>query len=192
MPDSISTTAQQEIREAFYDGAPGVLVSGLVWCTAAAVGYARAVDQGIWTLLIGGVFIHPLSVMLAKLLGRSGAPPKGNGLVAVAGASTVWLIVCCAMSYGLSLLSKVLFFPAMMATIGARYLIFATLYNRAAFAVGGMVLLLAGMAALFFGLAPFQAAALGGAIEIGLALALFRGAEAARGTSPAGNDEPLR
>ena len=34
-------TAQQEMREAFYDGAPGILVSGFVWASAALVCYTQ-------------------------------------------------------------------------------------------------------------------------------------------------------
>lgn len=183
MPLSVATTDQQAIRDAFYDGAPGVLVSGLVWTTAAAVSIARGVEPGIWTLLAGGVLIYPLSLALTKALGRSAAPPNGNGLITLAGASTVWLILCCAMAFGLSRLSPVLFFPSMMATIGARYLVFATMYGRAAYLLGGGVLIVAGFAALAVRLAPFQSAALGSVIEIGLALVLFRSAEPAGGAS---------
>jgi hypothetical protein len=57
----LDANAQQEMRDAFYDGAPGILVSGLVWASAALVCYAQSVERGAWALLIGGVLIHPVA-----------------------------------------------------------------------------------------------------------------------------------
>lgn len=45
---------QREMRHAHYDGAPGILVSGLVWIAAALVCYQFGINQAVWTLLIGG------------------------------------------------------------------------------------------------------------------------------------------
>lgn len=166
--------AQQEMRDAFYDGAPGILVSGLVWASAALVCYAQTVERGVWALLIGGVPIHPVSTVLTKALGRSAAPPKSNALPALAAATTVWLIVCCAMAFGLSRQMPAWFFPAMMATIGSRYLVFATLFNRAVYWALGGVLVIAGAAAIWLRLQPLQSAVLGSLIEVCFAVAIFR------------------
>lgn len=173
----LDANAQREMRDAFYDGAPGILVSGLVWATAALVCFAQGVERGVWALLIGGALIHPVANILTKALGRSAAPPKSNALPALAAATTVWLIVCCAMAFGLSLQSSAWFFPAMMATIGSRYMVFSMLFNRAAYWVGGGVLVVAGAAAIWFRLHPFQSAALGSLIEISFAVAVFRSAD---------------
>lgn len=171
---ALDAGAQQEMRHAYLDGAPGVLVSGLVWATAALMCHLQGVERGIWTLLIGGVLISPVADLLTRALGRPASPPKGNALTALAAASTVWLIVCCAMAYGLSLQDPAWFFPAMMAVIGSRYMVFSTVFNRAAYWTLGGVLMLAGIAAFWLHLEPYQSAALGSLMEIAFAVVVFR------------------
>ena len=108
---------QNDMRTAFMDGAPGMLVSASVWLVAGLVFLYVGAEQGIWALLIGGALIHPLAIIVLKLLGRSGKPMAGNPLNALAFASTIWLIVCCVLAYGLSRANVLWFFPAMMLTI---------------------------------------------------------------------------
>lgn len=164
---------QAEMRNAYYNGAPGILVSGLVWIAAALVCHFVGTKQGVWALLIGGALIHPLGVLLSKLLGRPAKTEKTNALNPLAAASTIWLILCCAMSYGLFLLNPLLFFPAMMATIGSRYLVLASVFGRALFWALGASLIATGLWAAYTALPPSLAAALGGVIEIVFALCLF-------------------
>lgn len=164
---------QTEMRHAYYNGAPGILVSGLVWITAALVCHFIGIRQGVWTLLIGGALIHPIGLVVTKLLGRPAKTEKTNALNPLVMASTFWLILCCAMAYGLFLLNPLLFFPAMMATIGCRYFVFASVFGRAVFWVLGAGLFAAGIIALYTGFSPALAAALGGAIEVVFALRLF-------------------
>jgi hypothetical protein len=173
---ALDGNVQGEMREAFYDGAPGILVSGLVWAAAALTCYLQGVENGVWTLLIGGVIISPLANLLTKALGRSAASSRGNPLTTLAVASTVWLIVCCAMAFGLTLHSSTWFFPAMMAVIGSRYMVFATIFGRAAYWALGCVLVVAGVAATWLRLEPSQSAALGSLIEISCAVVVFRSA----------------
>lgn len=174
---SLHDDSQREMREAYLDGAPGVLVSGLVWALAALVCWRVGVEQGIWALLLGGVAIHPIGTLLDKALGRSSEPPKGNGLFTLAFASTIWLIVGCAMAFGLSLHDRAWFFPAMLATIGCRYMVFSTLYGRAIYWVFGAVLVAAGVITFRLAVPPMQSAALGSLIEIGFAVAIWSSAE---------------
>ncbi|MEO5596432.1 MAG: hypothetical protein ABIQ97_04745, partial [Lysobacteraceae bacterium] len=132
---------QHEMRHAYYDGAPGILVSGLVWVVAALVCYRLGINKAVWTLLIGGALIHPIGTLFAKALGRPAKTDKTNALNQLAVASTIWLILCCVMAYGLFLLKPGLFFPAMMATIGSRYLVFASVFGRSSFWVLGATLI---------------------------------------------------
>ena len=164
---------QREMRHAYYDGAPGVLVSGLVWITAALVCHQLGMHKAVWTLFIGGALIHPIGTIVEKALGRPAKTSKANALHQLAMASTIWLIVCCAMAYGLYLLKPELFFPAMMATIGCRYLVFATLYGRFVFWTFGGTLLVAAYLAYHFTVPPAAAAGLGGSIEIFFAILVF-------------------
>jgi hypothetical protein len=171
----LSTTEEQqhEMRHAYYDGAPGILVSGLVWIAAALVCYQLGITKAVWTLLIGGTLIYPISAVVTKALGRPAKANKANALNQLAIASTIWLILCCAMAYGLFLLMPALFFPAMMATIGSRYLIFASIFGRPLFWILGLSLIVAANLALFSSIPPAAAAGLGGLIEVLFAFWVF-------------------
>ncbi|MDY7539686.1 hypothetical protein QN372_08100 [Undibacterium sp. RTI2.1] len=170
---SITQEQQQEMRHAHYDGAPGVLVSGLVWIAATLVCYQLGIDKAVWTLLIGGVFIYPISLVVTKAIGRPAKTSKDNALNQLGMASTIWLILCCAMAYGLFLLKPALFFPAMMATVGSRYLIFASIYGRSIFWVIGVSLIVAANLVLFAAVTPVLAAGLGGLVEVLFAFLVF-------------------
>lgn len=164
---------QREMRHAHYDGAPGILVSGLVWIAAALVCYQFGINQAVWTLLIGGALIYPISTMVTKALGRPAKTSKANALNQLGMASTIWLILCCAMAYGLFLLKPELFFPAMMATIGSRYLVFASMFGRLFFWILGVCLIGAAGLALFAAVPPVVTVGLGGLIEVLFSFLLF-------------------
>lgn len=122
--------AQRDMRFAYMGGAPGVLVSGLVWAAAGCVATWLSPQRAIWALFVGGVFIHPLSVLLVRLLGRTGRHAQGNPLGPLGMATTLWMIMMLPLAYGVSLLRVELFFPAMLFVIGGRYLCFQTLYGN--------------------------------------------------------------
>jgi hypothetical protein len=164
---------QDQMRHAYYDGAPGILVSGLIWLSAAGVCYWLGLTKAVWTLLIGGALIHPISVLITKAIGRPAKVDQANAFNQLAAASTIWLIVCCAMAYGLFLLKMDLFFPALMASIGSRYLIFGSVFGRPIFWVLGASLIVAANVCLFTALAPVFAAGIGGAIEVLFAFLVF-------------------
>lgn len=178
MQERMESAAQAEMRHAYYDGAPGVLVSGSVWLVSALVCQLQGVERGIWALLIGGALIHPLSLLVTKVLGRPAATAKGNPFASLAMASTVWLIVCCVFAYGLSRHVPSWFFLAMLATIGSRYMVFATIFGRSIYWILGGVLIAAAYGAGALHLSPVLAAALGGLIEIVFAAVIFRRAKA--------------
>jgi hypothetical protein len=77
------------------------------------------------------------------------------------------------MAYGLFVLKPALFFPAMMATIGSRYLIFASIYDRSIFWVMGVSLIVAANFVFFLAVTPVIAAGLGGLIELVFAFVVF-------------------
>lgn len=90
---SLSEEQQDEMRCAHHDGAPGILVSGIVWIAAALVCSLVGINQSVWTLLIGGSLIYPMGAMVTKALGRSAKTSKANALNQLAMASTIWLIL---------------------------------------------------------------------------------------------------
>ncbi|MDB5906949.1 MAG: hypothetical protein JWP34_1063 [Massilia sp.] len=168
--------AQRDMRSAYLGGAPGVLVSGLVWAVAGCVATWISPERAVWALFVGGIFIHPVAVLCTRLLGRSGRHTPGNPLGALAMATTFWMIMMLPLAYGVSLLRIDLFFPAMLLVIGGRYLCFQTVFGTRLYWVFGAVLALAG-----YGLAELNApVALGGfagaVIEAVFACLLLAGA----------------
>jgi hypothetical protein len=165
--------AQHDMRHAYAGGAPGMLVSASLWVAAGLVCVERSPERGVWTLLIGGALIHPLSVLVYKAIGRPGRHARGNPLASLAWASTLWLVLMLPLAYAASRLRIEWFFPAMLLVIGGRYLTFATLYGTRLYLACGAVLALAGWL-LGQALAPPALAAFAGAGLEGLfAIALF-------------------
>ena len=176
-PPSITPTtiadAQRDMRNAYYDGAPGILCSGLVWLIAGMVALNLSDQHAVWTLLIGGMFIHPAAVLLNKVLGRSGKHHPANPLASLAMASTFWMIMCLVLAYGVSMLRIEWFFPAVLLIIGGRYMTFATLYGMRIYWAVGIALAASAYPLFAFGASPATGALAGGAIEVGFAVAVF-------------------
>jgi hypothetical protein len=124
----------------------------------------------VFALLIGGMFIHPAAMLLAKLLGRSGAPTKANPLAALALESTIWMLLMIALAFVFARFRVEWFFPAMLLVIGGRYLTFATLYGLRLYWVCGGVIALAGFALAWIQAPIAQSAFVGAGIEYGFAM----------------------
>jgi hypothetical protein len=166
--------AQADMRRGYLHGAPGVLASALVWLCAAAVAWTRTPDASIATLFIGGMFIHPAGMLIAKALGRPGAHSKGNPLGALALEVTILMLLALPLVYAVSRLRIEWFFPAMLMVIGGRYLTFSTMYGLRVFWACGATLA-AGACALVLSHAGFATGALtGGVIELLFAGLLFQ------------------
>lgn len=157
--------AQADMRFAYCGGGAGMLASALVWLCAAIVAAYGTATNGVWTLLIGGMFIHPAGMLVSKLLGRPGNHTKGNPLGALAGASTFWLIFSLPLAYAASLLRIEWFFPAMLLVIGGRYLVFHSLYGLSIYWACGMALAASGLLLGVLAIHASISAAIGGGIE---------------------------
>ena len=177
--------AQRDMRTAYLGGAPGVLVSGLVWTVAACVALWLSPQRAVWALFVGGVFIHPLSVVLVRLLGRSGRHAQGTPLGPLAMATTFWMILMLPLAYAVSLLRIELFFPAMLFVIGGRYLCFQTLYGNRLYWLIGAVLAVSGYCLAALNAPVAIGAGAGALIEIGFAAVLLVGARREAGMRPA-------
>jgi hypothetical protein len=165
--------AQADMRIGYTNGAIGVIVSGAMWLGAGFVAVFDNSAHAIWALLIGGVFIFPVSTVIEKISGKRGNHNKGNPLGALAMEGTIWMIMCLPLAYGLSLLHHEWFFQGMLMLIGGRYLTFATLYGLKLYWILGA--LLGGAAYLLFGLQqPANVSAFtGGVIEIVFGIVLL-------------------
>lgn len=165
--------AQADMRRAYLWGAPGVFASGLVWLMAGVVAAQGTEKAAVLALLFGGAAIHPLGILIAKLLGHSGKHAAGNALAVLAGESTVWLIAGCGIAYGMHVLRIEWFFPAMLLIIGGRYLTFHTLFGLRVYWICG-ALLCAGGLVLALTRAPAIAGAFtGAAIELLFAAIIY-------------------
>jgi len=165
--------AQQDMRFAYYGGAPGMLVSATVWVVAGAVAMLESPQRAIWTLFIGAMFIHPLAMAVSKMLGRPGTHARDNPLAGLAMANTFWLLLCLPLAYAASLVRIEWFFPAMLLVIGGRFFTFTTLYGNRLYWACGAALAAAGYLLASSHAAPAWAAFTGGAIEAAFGIAIF-------------------
>ncbi len=163
--DSI-TYAQTDMRKGYGNGSIGIIVSGLVWLTAAIVSLQFSDHHAIWTLLIGGTMIFPLSILLAKILGITGAHAKSNPLGSLALEGTILMIMCLPIAFGLSLLQSEWFFQAMLLIIGGRYLTFNSIYGIKLYWILGAILAIAAYLLIAFQIQSFGSALTGAIIEI--------------------------
>lgn len=166
MTDPTLAQAQTDMRRAYAHGAPGVLVSGLVWLVAGGVALLVSDRASVLALLAGGALIHPLGVVAEKLLGRTGAHTPGNPLARLAGETTVSLLVGLVIAFAVSTVRVEWFFPTVLLVIGARYLAFQTLYGLRTYWLCGATLCAAGLALGVIGGPTFAGAFAGSAIEL--------------------------
>src|SRR5580704_14109630 len=72
--------AQREVRTVFIGGFWGQLVSSAIWLGSAAVAVWINPRAAIFTAVISGIFIFPVTQLLLHLAGGPAALPKGNPL----------------------------------------------------------------------------------------------------------------
>lgn len=162
--------AQSDMRSAYFGGGPGVAVSGLVWLAAGVVAMLYSPRAAMLTLFFGGMAIHPLGLLLTKLLGRSGQHRKDNSLIHLALESTGILLLGLFIAFTAAQAQVEWFFPVMLIIIGGRYLLFQSMYGMRAYWMLGLMLAGAGVAAILTNLGIATVALLGGGIEVIAAL----------------------
>ncbi|QGX39221.1 DUF7010 family protein [Permianibacter aggregans] len=162
--------AQSNMRSAYFGGGPGVAVSGLVWLAAGVVAMLHSPRTAMLTLFFGGMAIHPLGVLLTKLMGRSGQHQKGSPLAHLAMESTAILLLGVFIAFTAAQAKVEWFFPVMLIIIGGRYLLFQSMYGMRVYWTLGLVLAGAGVAAILTNPGIATTALLGGGIEVIAAL----------------------
>ncbi|MCX6212832.1 hypothetical protein [Spirosoma sp.] len=165
--------AQSDMSSTYRNGAVGVLVSGLVWLTAALVSYGFSPRQAIWALLVGGALIHPISTLVIQLLGGTTSTHKDNPLVRLAMEGTLFMLMSIPLAYGLASLHPSWFFQGMLLIIGGRYLTFQTLYGNKLYWLFGAVLGVSGYGLYITNTQPMVTLLTGGIIEVGFSVLLF-------------------
>ncbi len=160
------TQAQENMRHAYFGGGPGVLTSGLVWLVAGIVALVTTSQTSVITLFIGGMFIHPIGILLSKLLKRSGAHDKGNPLAKLALETTFAMFIGLFIAFCVFLRQEHWFFPIMLMVIGSRYLVFSTIYGMSVYYILGSILAISGGISLILDWPFYIGAFIGSGLEI--------------------------
>jgi hypothetical protein len=164
--------AQREVRTVFLGGSVGQLVSGAIWLLSASLSTWVGMREGILSLVVGGMFIYPLTQLVLRLLRGPWALPPDNPLRPLAVQVAFIVPLTLPVVGGAALHNVNWFYPGCMIVVGAHYLPFMFMsgiwqYGVLAGALlGGGVLLglqaphefalggwLAGAAMLLFGIA---------------------------------------
>lgn len=167
------TEAQADMRKSYGNGALGVLTSGLIWLCAAMVSYYFSERQAVWALLIGGMFIHPISILFYKILKIKGKHHLGNPLGKLAMESTIFMVMCLPLAFGLSLERNEWFFQGMLMIIGGRYLIFETIYGIKLYWILGALLVILAYFLFKNQIHSFYSSLSGSVIEIAFGIFMY-------------------
>jgi hypothetical protein len=167
---------QEDMRRGYLWGATGIMTSGVVWLAAGLVAYFNDARNAIWVLFIGAAFIFPISNRIDRALGARGTHSKGNRLSVLALETTVFMLMCLPLAYGLALYRIDWFFPAVLMVIGGRYITFATIYGTPIYWLLGAILGAGAIFSFFQAVPPFFSALMGATIELvfGAALLTFK------------------
>jgi hypothetical protein len=158
--------SQRDMRRAYVNGGVGIFMSGLVWVTAGAVTLYADLFAGMAALFFGGMLIHPLSRLLARRIFYRGRPRVANPMEMLALQSTAFLIIGLVIAYLVSGTYGDWFFAIALSAVGARYLVFQTVYGMRLFVVLGIILITIASATLWGGLDSAFVALAGGATEL--------------------------
>lgn len=151
MTDASLTAAQRDLSQAYAGGAPGVLVSGLVWLIAGIIWQLHGISAAFAALFFGGMAIHPLGVLIERIALRAPKATVGKPLETLAIEATIPLFAGMMIAWVMLVRAPDLAIPTFAAIVGARYFLFRTLYGEVGYwGLGGVILLVAGLA--LFGL----------------------------------------
>jgi hypothetical protein len=155
--------AQREMRSVYIGGFWGQLVSSVIWLASAALGTWVDPRSSILTVVLGGLFIFPLTQMLLRLSGRPASVSKGNPFNNLGMQAAFVLPISMLLLVPVGLYRLNWFFPALLVLVGAHYLPFATLYGMRMFLFLAGILIGAGVSiAMYFAEAFSPGAWIGG------------------------------
>lgn len=155
--------AQRDLAQAYAGGAPGVFVSGLVWLIAGAVWQLHGVNAAFAALFFGGMAIHPLGVLVERVVFKAPKATIGKPLETLAIEATIPLFVGVMIAWVLLVRAPDLAIPTFAAIVGARYFLFRTLYGEiACWVLGAAILAAAGVAMFGIRLLPNLGFVVGG------------------------------
>jgi hypothetical protein len=139
-------TAQLDVQRTFLRGSIGQAVTGIIWLVSAALGTWGNQKYAILVLMLGGVFIFPLTQLILRLLGRPAGLPSQHPMNALAMQVAFIAPLSIPLVLTAALYNINWFFPAFMIAIGAHYLPFVFLYGMREFGVLAALLIGGGAA----------------------------------------------
>ncbi len=83
----------------------------------------------MWVLVLGGIFIFPLTQLLLRLTGRPASLPKGHPMNALAMQVAFALPLNLPLVFAATVHRQNWFYPAFMIAVGSHYLPFIFLYG---------------------------------------------------------------
>jgi hypothetical protein len=158
--------AQRDMRRAYVNGGVGIFVSGLLWVIAGAVTSYVDLFSGMATLFFCGMLIRPLSLFLARGVYHRGRARAPNPMEMLELQSTAFLIIGLVIAYLVSGTYGDWFFAIALAVVGARYLVFQTVYGMRLYVMLGLVLIAIAAIAFWLNVTPAFVAFAGGATEL--------------------------
>ena len=174
MTDASLAAARHDLARSYAGGAPGVLVSGLVWLIAGTIWQLHGTTAAFAALFFGGMTIHPLGVLIERAAFKAPKATIGKPLETLAIEATIPLFVGVLIAWVLLVRAPDLAIPTFAAIVGARYFLFRTMYGDIAYwALGGAILLVAALALFGIGL-PLNLGILVGIIELIAAALILR------------------
>ena len=141
--------AQADLRRAYTDGGPGVIVSGLVWLAAWIAESRGGIATGFAVLFFGGMLIYPVSLLANRALLRRKSEAKGNPGGPLVMESTIAMIA--------GLFAAFLFLdhapewvmPLAAIMVGTHYFAFRTAYGDRSFWLLAALVTLVGFAGIY-------------------------------------------
>jgi len=134
-----------EYRRYHRGGAVYLAIEGMLWLLSASLGAAGRIPAAMLTLLVGGMFIHPVAVVCSRLLGLT-SPADSNRLSVL----ITWVALTIPLGLPLIFMATTaghenIFFPAFAVLVGAHWLPFTYIYSMKSFIAIAIILVLTGI-----------------------------------------------
>ena len=139
-------SAQQDVQSTFMRGSVGQAVSGSIWLISSILAALVGKSAAMLVLVLGGVFIFPLTQLSLRLLGRQGGLPSGHPMNQLAMQVAFIVPLSLPVIGAASLYNINWFYPAFMLIVGVHYMPFVFLYGMWEFAVLSALLIGGGVA----------------------------------------------
>jgi len=138
--------AQREVRTVFAGGFWGQLVASAIWLASAALAVWDSPRAAIVMIVLGGMFIFPITQLLLRLTGRPASLSKANPLGNLAMQIAFMLPLSMLLLVPVTAFRLNWFYPALMVLVGAHYLPFTFLYGMRMFIALGALFVGGGVA----------------------------------------------